>query len=60
MDDFKRQHDEYKCKQGCCHAQPNKVARVRTKHALRRLIQETERLELYEDEFDACKTPSRE
>ena len=33
MDAFKSSHDELKCKMGCCHVQPNKVARKRLKAA---------------------------
>lgn len=38
MDDFKRNHDEFKCRVGCCHRQPNKVARLRHKYATRNLV----------------------
>ncbi len=46
MDDFKAKHDEYKCLAGCCHAQPNKVARARMR---RELLRELTRLT---EEFD--------
>jgi hypothetical protein len=42
MDDFKAKHDEFKCWAGCCHAQPNKVARARLKRELREERRATE------------------